>query len=99
MADHNSNYRMAEEQTVAVFVLKVRSWLVFAVSRLDVSGRPDASPWNHDSGQSTKKSGMNCLVPGVTEYFSSSVTPCWASKLSSIKKLPVVVFASLVRIK
>ena len=34
--------------------------------------------------QSTKKSGMKFLVPGVTEYFSRSVMPCEASTLSSI---------------
>jgi len=34
--------------------------------------------------QSTKKSGMKFFVPGVTEYFSRSVTPWSASTSSSI---------------
>ena len=36
---------------------------------------------------------------GVTDLERYSVTPCWASSVSSMKKLPLVVFASLVRIR
>jgi hypothetical protein len=39
------------------------------------------------------------FVPGTTAYLSRSVTPCCASSASSMKKLPVVAFASLVRIR
>ena len=49
--------------------------------------------------QSTKKSGMKSFVPGATEYFSRSVMPALASTSSSMKKLPLVAFASLVRIR
>ena len=36
------------------------------------------------TAQSTKKSGMNCRVPGVTEYRSRSLTPWPASTSSSM---------------
>src|SRR5205085_11360189 len=42
---------------------------------------------------------MKFLVPGLTAYLSRLVTPCAASSSSSMKKLPVVDFASLVRMK
>jgi uncharacterized protein len=44
------------------------------------------------------RSGSNCFDPGTTEYFSKSVTPAFFSTSSSMKKLPVVVAASAVRI-
>ena len=72
------------------------AWSPRRVTRELVGTTPVGRAW---TGSVKEEVGQESLVPGTTAYLSRSVMPCRASSSSSMKKLPLVVLASLVRIR